>query len=107
MARPKDDWSDSEYPAVVLPLHTQHYVLLQPNLLYTAITRVRKLVVLVGSKKAIRVAVSRMDLRRRVTTLEGQGRRSLNINIRQAEQVNVGAQQVNAHEDDGVDRIMP
>jgi exodeoxyribonuclease V alpha subunit len=37
----------SEYPVVVLPIHTQHYLMLQRNLLYTAITRSRKLVVLV------------------------------------------------------------
>ena len=43
----------SEYPAVIIPVHTQHFVMLQRNLLYTAITRGRKLVVLVGSKKAI------------------------------------------------------
>jgi exodeoxyribonuclease V alpha subunit len=47
----------SEYPCVVLPLHTQHYALLQRNLLYTGVTRGRKLVVLVGSKKALAIAV--------------------------------------------------
>ncbi|NQU10693.1 ATP-dependent RecD-like DNA helicase [bacterium] len=47
----------NEYPAVVVPLLTQHYVLLQRNLLYTAITRGRKLVVLVGSRKALAIAV--------------------------------------------------
>jgi exodeoxyribonuclease V alpha subunit len=47
----------SEYPAVVMPLHTQHFVMLQRNLLYTAITRGKKLVVIVGSKKALRIAV--------------------------------------------------
>ena len=41
----------SEYPAVVIPLLTQHYVMLQRNLLYTAITRGKKLVVIVGTKK--------------------------------------------------------
>ncbi|MCX7826399.1 MAG: ATP-binding domain-containing protein [Verrucomicrobiae bacterium] len=46
-----------EYPAVVVPLLTQHYMMLQRNLLYTAITRARKLVVLVGSKKALAIAV--------------------------------------------------
>ncbi len=43
----------SEYPAVIIPLHTQHTVMLQRNLLYTAITRARRLVVIVGSKKAM------------------------------------------------------
>ncbi|HVO30476.1 MAG TPA: AAA family ATPase, partial [bacterium] len=47
----------SEYPAVVVPLLTQHFVMLQRNLLYTAITRGKKLVVLVGSKRAIAMAV--------------------------------------------------
>lgn len=43
----------SEYPAVILPVHTQHYIMLQRNLLYTGITRGRKLVVLVGTTKAL------------------------------------------------------
>ena len=46
----------SEYPAVVIPLHTQHYALLQRNLLYTAVTRGRKLVVVIGSRKAMELA---------------------------------------------------
>ena len=60
----------SEYPAVVMPIHTQHYALLQRNLLYTAITRGRKLVVLIGSRKAVSIAVRRMESRRRVTLLK-------------------------------------
>jgi len=48
----------NEYPAVVLPLLTQHYMMLQRNLLYTAVTRARKLVVLVGSRRAISMAVN-------------------------------------------------
>jgi exodeoxyribonuclease V alpha subunit len=47
----------NEYPCVVVPLLTQHYVLLQRNLLYTAITRGKQLVVLVGDKKALAIAV--------------------------------------------------
>ncbi|MCA1946208.1 MAG: ATP-dependent RecD-like DNA helicase [Desulfovibrio sp.] len=47
----------SEYPAVVVPVLTQHYVMLQRNLLYTAVTRGRKLVVLAGSRKALAMAV--------------------------------------------------
>src|SRR4029078_8006025 len=43
----------SQYPAVVIPVHTQHYVMLQRNLLYTAVTRGKRLVVLVGSRKAL------------------------------------------------------
>ena len=47
----------SEYPCVVLPLHTQHYVMLKRNLLYTAVTRGRRLVVVVGSRRALSTAV--------------------------------------------------
>ena len=47
----------SEYPVIVMPVITQHYLLLQRNLLYTAITRARKLVVLVGTKKAMAIAI--------------------------------------------------
>lgn len=59
----------SEYPCVVIPVHTQHYMMLQRNLLYTAITRGRKLVVLVGTKKAIAMAVRRQDVQQRRTAL--------------------------------------
>jgi exodeoxyribonuclease V alpha subunit len=47
----------SEYPAVVTPILTQHYLLLQRNLLYTAVTRAKQLVVLVGTRRAIWIAV--------------------------------------------------
>lgn len=47
----------SEYPAVVIPVHTQHYVMLQRNLLYTGITRAERLVVLVGTWKAMAIAI--------------------------------------------------
>ena len=60
----------SEYPAVVVPIHTQHYVMLQRNLLYTAVTRARKLVVLVGTKNALAIATNRVSSRRRITTLK-------------------------------------
>ena len=60
----------SEYEAVVVPVHTQHYALLQRNLLYTAITRGKKLVVLVGTRKAIAIAVKRGEAGRRITTLK-------------------------------------
>jgi exodeoxyribonuclease V alpha subunit len=59
----------SEYPCVIVPVHTQHFMMLQRNLLYTAITRGRKLVILVGSKKAIGMAVRRHDVEQRLTTL--------------------------------------
>jgi exodeoxyribonuclease V alpha subunit len=47
----------SEYPCIVLPLFTQHYLMLQRNLLYTAVTRARQLVVLVGTRRALAMAV--------------------------------------------------
>jgi exodeoxyribonuclease V alpha subunit len=59
----------SEYPCVVVPVHSQHYVMLQRNLLYTAITRGRRLVVLVGSTQALATAVRRIESRKRITTL--------------------------------------
>ncbi|MDB5312689.1 MAG: recD2 2 [Gemmataceae bacterium] len=60
----------SEYPAVVIPVHTQHYVMLQRNLLYTGITRGRKLVALVGSRKALWRAVTNADTRMRFSLLK-------------------------------------
>ena len=59
----------SEYPAVVIPLMTQHYVMLQRNLLYTGVTRGKRLVVLVGQRKAIAIAVKAASVRRRWTKL--------------------------------------
>ncbi len=60
----------SEFPVVVMPLHTQHYMLLQRNLLYTGVTRGRRLVVLVGSRRAVQLAVRQTDSRLRVTMLK-------------------------------------
>jgi exodeoxyribonuclease V alpha subunit len=59
----------SEYPAVIIPVHTTHYVMLQRNLLYTAITRGKRLVVLVGTKKAIAIAVKNQKIQQRYTGL--------------------------------------
>jgi exodeoxyribonuclease V alpha subunit len=59
----------SEYPAVVLPVHTQHFVMLQRNLLYTAVTRGKRLVVLVGSRKALGIAVRNADVALRCSGL--------------------------------------
>ncbi len=59
----------SEYPAVVFPLSTQHYMMLQRNLLYTAMTRARKLAVIVGSKKALAIAVRNNRVQKRFTLL--------------------------------------
>jgi exodeoxyribonuclease V alpha subunit len=62
----------SEYPAVVIPIHTQHYVLLQRNLLYTAITRAKELVVLVGARRALGIAVKNDHTRARFTYLSSR-----------------------------------
>jgi len=59
----------SEYPAVILPLLPQHYLLLQRNLIYTAVTRARKLLVIVGSKKALATGVKNDKIARRYTYL--------------------------------------
>jgi len=59
----------SEYPAVIIPLMMQHFILLQRNLLYTAITRGRKLVVIIGSKKALLTALKNDKPQRRLSML--------------------------------------
>jgi exodeoxyribonuclease V alpha subunit len=59
----------SEYPVVVMPILTQHYMLLQRNLLYTGITRGKKLVVLVGTKKALAIAIRNNKPQKRYTLL--------------------------------------
>jgi len=59
----------SEYPAVVIAIHPQHFVLLERNLLYTALTRARKMAVLVGPKSAILTAIKRESGRKRHTRL--------------------------------------
>jgi exodeoxyribonuclease V alpha subunit len=59
----------SEYPCVVIPMHTQHFVLLQRSLFYTALTRAKKLVIIIGTKKAANLAVTRSESRERITTL--------------------------------------
>jgi exodeoxyribonuclease V alpha subunit len=68
----------SEYPAVVMPLHTQHFMMLQRNLLYTGLTRARKLAVIVGSLRALKLAVDRQDTRERHTALGDRMREALN-----------------------------
>jgi exodeoxyribonuclease V alpha subunit len=60
----------SEYPAVVIPIMTQHYMMLQRNLIYTAVTRGRKLVVLVGTKKALAIAVKNNKTEQRYSLLK-------------------------------------
>ena len=60
----------SEYPAVVIPVMTQHYAMLQRNLIYTGVTRGKKLVVLVGQARAVAIAVKNVSGRRRWSKLD-------------------------------------
>ena len=60
----------SEYPVVIMPILTQHYILLQRNLIYTAVTRGRKLVVIVGTKKALAIGVKNNKTEKRYTYLK-------------------------------------
>jgi len=60
----------SEYPAVVIPLAMQHYMLLERNLLYTAVTRGKRLVVLIGETRALAMAVKRLGSVKRLTNLQ-------------------------------------
>jgi len=59
----------SEFPAVVIPVLTQHYILLQRNLIYTAVTRGQKLVVMVGTRKALAIGVKNDKTKKRFTYL--------------------------------------
>jgi len=59
----------SQYPAVIVPVHPSHYLMLRRNLLYTAITRAERVCVLVGTKAALQQAVRNQDERRRATRL--------------------------------------
>ena len=55
----------SEYPVVVMPIHTQHYIMLQRNLLYTGITRAKEMVVLVGTKQALNICIRNNQVMKR------------------------------------------
>ncbi len=59
----------AEFPVVILPLVTQHYIMLQRNLFYTAITRAQKLCVLAGNKRAIAIAVRNNKVAQRFSAL--------------------------------------
>lgn len=59
----------SEYPAVIVPILPQHYIMLQRNLLYTAMTRARKLMVLIGDKRAVALAIRNNRVKQRYTAL--------------------------------------
>jgi exodeoxyribonuclease V alpha subunit len=62
----------SEYPAVVIPVHTQHFIMLYRNLIYTAVTRAKKLAVLVGNTRGLSIAVKKNDTLVRYTMLESR-----------------------------------
>ncbi len=65
-------YQGSECPCVVIPVHTAHFKLLNRNLLYTGITRARKLVVLVGTKKALAIAIHNNEVKMRYTGLKSR-----------------------------------
>jgi exodeoxyribonuclease V alpha subunit len=60
----------SEYPVVILPLYTQHYVMLSRNLFYTGLTRAKQLAIIVGSEKAIAIAVKQLKQQQRYARLQ-------------------------------------
>jgi exodeoxyribonuclease V alpha subunit len=62
----------SEYHAVIVVLHTQHYLMLQRNLLYTAITRAKKLLIIVGNNKAVHLAIRNNKIKNRYTMLKNR-----------------------------------
>ncbi|MFW5799495.1 MAG: ATP-dependent DNA helicase, partial [Spirochaetota bacterium] len=59
----------SEYKAVIIPIHTQHYIMLKRNLLYTAVTRGKELVILIGMNKALNIAIQNISVQTRYTLL--------------------------------------
>jgi exodeoxyribonuclease V alpha subunit len=71
----------SEYPAVVIPLATQHYMMLERNLLYTGVTRGKKLVVVIGQPKALAMAVKNKRSSRRLTALAHRLREAVKQNL--------------------------
>jgi hypothetical protein len=76
--------SGSEYPAVVIPLATQHYSMLARNLLYTGVTRGKQLVVLIGQPKACALAVRNVRAMRRLTHLAArlrQGEKGISVPV--------------------------
>ena len=71
----------SEFPAVIMPLYMQHYLMLSRNLLYTGLTRARKLSILVGPKKAIGYAVRQVRDRQRFTLLDKRIKRGISASL--------------------------
>ena len=70
LSRARHEATTVDYPAVVIPVLTQHYAMLKRNLLYTGVTRGKLLVVLVGQKKAVAIAVRNASGRRRWSKLD-------------------------------------
>ncbi len=87
----------SEYAAVVIPLAVQHYPLLQRNLLYTAVTRGRTLVVIVGEPKALAMAVKSVRSTRRLTNLTARLARGAGAGAVLPAALAAGAQEHPAH----------
>jgi exodeoxyribonuclease V alpha subunit len=71
----------SEYPAVVIPILTQHYMLLQRNLIYTGVTRGKKLVVIIGTKKALAIGLKNNKTRKRYTYLKYRLAQGKNVTV--------------------------
>ena len=67
----------SEYPIVVIPILMNHYIMLQRNLIYTGITRAKKILVLVGTKKALGYAVRNVTVTKRNTMLKERLQKAL------------------------------
>ncbi len=68
----------SEYPAVIMPVVTQHYMLLQRNLIYTGLTRARQLAIIIGSKKAMGIGIRNLGAERRFTHLRYRLQKAFN-----------------------------
>jgi exodeoxyribonuclease V alpha subunit len=60
----------SEYPAVIIPILTQHYILLQRNLIYTAVTRGQRLVIIVGTRNALAIGINNDKTQKRFTYIQ-------------------------------------
>jgi exodeoxyribonuclease V alpha subunit len=75
----------SEFPVVVLPVLTQHYVMLQRNLIYTGMTRAKKLLIMIGSRKALEIAVSNNSPQQRLSMLARRLTQPLSIDGRHAQ----------------------
>ena len=75
-------YQGSECPCIIMPVHTTHFKLLHRNLLYTGVTRGRQLVVLVGTKKALALAVKNDEVKRRYTGLQQVLTGAFNLDLR-------------------------